>query len=98
MMWETSIAAARNNEGFVVEPQPVMPMEDVLGDFKIAAALGSFSQAFVLDLGDIDGGIPGRKQGGRSDRACDLVGQGLHVITEDRPGIGVGIEVEVAAG
>jgi len=50
----------------------------------------------VLDLGDVDGGVPGRHQRRSADaRAADLGRKRVHVVAEDRPLIGIGIVVEV---
>ena len=52
--------------------------------------------ALVFDLGDLDGGVPGRHQRrGADDRAVDFSRKRVHVVAENCPLIGIGIVVEV---
>src|SRR5260370_7984176 len=85
---EMSVATARDDVGFVVEPEPVMLAQNLSGGIEITAALGHFRQPVVLDLGDRPRRVPCCKGRRGSDRAGDPVGQRLHIIAEARTVIG----------
>src|SRR5664279_2835684 len=91
-----SVATARDDVGFVVEPEPVMLAQNLSGGIESAAALGRFRQPVFLDLSDIHRRVPCSKGRRGSDRAGDLIWQRFHIITEDRTDIGIGIKVKVS--
>src|SRR5262249_44696219 len=91
-----SVATARDDVGFVEKPEPVMLAQNLSDGIEITATLGHFGQPVIFDWPDIPGCFPGCKGGRGSDRAGDLVWQRLHIITEDRAVIGIGIKVKVA--
>src|SRR5664279_3473894 len=62
-------AAARNHVGFIVEPEAAVLLQHPVGSFEVPAVADHLRQPDILDLRDIDGGIPGRKQRRGSDRA-----------------------------
>src|ERR1700722_18243861 len=52
-------ASARNHEGLVVEPQASVLLQRPVGGFEIAPVAPRGAKPLVLDLRDIDGGVPG---------------------------------------
>src|SRR3984957_15771860 len=52
-------ASARNHEGLVVEPQASVLLQPPVGGFDVTPARHPGRQPLVLDLRDIDGGVPG---------------------------------------
>src|SRR6266446_5971302 len=95
---EMSVATARDDVGFVVEPEPVMLAQNLSGGIEGAAVLCHFCQPVVFDLGDIHRRVPCCKGRRGSDRAGDLIWQRFHIIAEDRAVIGISIKVQVAPG
>src|SRR5215472_5238944 len=93
-----SIPLARDHVGFVEEPEPAVLPQDAAGGVKVAAVADHLGEALVLDLRHVDRGVPGREQRRGSDGVADLAWQRVHVVTEDRAVVRVGIEVEIAAG
>src|SRR5262245_33548425 len=93
-----SVATARNDIGFVVKPKSIMFAQNLSGGIEGSAVFSHFRQPVVFDLGDIHCRVPRCKGRRSSDRAGDLVGQRLHIITEDGTVIGIGIKVKVAPG
>ena len=68
------------------------------GRIDIAAVGVDVGQAVVLDLCDIDRGIPRREQRRGADRRRHFRRQRVHVVAEQRALVGIGVEVEIAAG
>ena len=64
-----------------------MFLEHRLGGAQIGAAAEGLDQPVVVDLGDVDGGVPGRQQGRGADGAAQLLGQDLQVVAEHRAGV-----------
>src|SRR5260370_40440035 len=95
---EMSVATARDDVGFVVEPEAVMLAQNLSGGIEGAAALSHFCQPVVFDLGDIHRRVPCCKGRRGSDRAGALIWQRFHVIAEDRAVIGISIKVQVPSG
>src|ERR1700687_323495 len=95
---EVSVATARDDVGFVVEPESVMLAQNLSGGIGSGAALGHFRQPALFDLGDIPRRIPRCKGRRGSDRAGDLIWQRLHIITEDRTVISISVKVKIAPG
>ena len=75
-----------------------MLLQHPVGGFEVAAVANDLRQPDVLDLRDIDRGVPGGEQRRGPDRAAHLVRQRVHVIAEDRARIGGRIEIVVARG
>jgi hypothetical protein len=75
-----------------------MPGEDLARGVEIAAVADRDLEPRVLDLRDVDGRVPGREERRGADRGPDLVGQGVHVVAEQRAGVGIGAEIEPARG
>src|SRR6202795_1590663 len=95
---EMSVPTARDDVGFVVEPEPVMLAQNLSGGIEGTAALSHFRQPVVLDLGDIHRRVPRCKGRRGSDRSGDLIWQRLHIIAEDRAFIGISVHVKGAPG
>src|ERR1700760_2133763 len=94
-----SVPPARDDVGFVVEPKPVMPSQNLSGGIESAAALSHFlRQPVVFDLGDVDRRIPRCKGRRGSNGARYLVGQRFHIVSEDRAVIGISVKVQVPPG
>src|SRR6266403_728498 len=55
---EMSVATARDDVGFVVEPEPVMLAQNLSGGIEGTTALSHFRQPVVFDLGDIHRRVP----------------------------------------
>ena len=70
-----------------------MLLQHPVGGFEITAVAHHLRQPDVLDLRDIDRGIPGREQRRGADRPADLIGQRVHAIAEDRARIRGGVEI-----
>src|SRR6185437_2369981 len=92
------IPLARDHIGFVPEPQTAVFLQYFLGRFKVAVVADHLLQPLVFDLRDINGRVPGCEQGRGADALADLARQSVHRIAEERARIGIGVEVEVAAG
>ena len=73
-----------------------MALQNTLRGIEIRAGRYDGIQTLILDLIDIDGGIPSSKQGRRAYTITNLRGQGVHLITEDALVIGKGCELVVA--
>src|SRR5258707_4916632 len=81
----TSRAAARDHIGFIVEPEAAMLLQHGVGGLEIASVADHLRQPDILDLRDIDRGIPGREQRRGADRARNLVAvRGLECRDLDR--------------
>src|SRR4051812_34445819 len=89
------LRAARDDEGLIPEPQAVVPLEHVTRHFEVAAISEHAFQPRVLYLAHVDRGIPGSKQRRCADRHRYLAGQRVHVVTEQRSRIGIGVEVQL---
>src|SRR5712691_5470033 len=63
-----SVALAGNHEGLVEEPQAGVALQHIPRRLEIAAVAHHFGEALILDLGHVDSGVPGRKQGRRAYR------------------------------
>src|ERR1700722_3457588 len=92
------IASARNHKGFIVEPQASVLPQRPVGGFEIAPVAHRGSKPLVLDLRHIDGCVPGCEQRRRADRAADLIRQRVHVVFENRSGVGGRVEIVMARG
>src|SRR6218665_2085219 len=62
------IALARDDEGFVVEPQALVALQHLASRVEIAAVLHCRLQSLVLDLRDISRVVPRREKGRGPDR------------------------------
>src|SRR5215468_3464111 len=80
----------------VLEPETAVPLQHFARCVEIARVAHDRLEPLVLDLRDIDRGVPSSEQCGGPDRRADLRGQRMHVIAETRALIGVGVEVEAA--
>src|SRR5258705_6617750 len=92
-----SVALARNHEGLVEEPQAGVALLDVTGRLEIRSVPHHFGEPRVLDLGYVDRGVPRGKQGRRTYRFADLLRQRVHLVSEDRAVVGIGVEIEIPA-
>jgi hypothetical protein len=90
-----SAATARNHVGLVVEPQPAVLFQHPIRRLDVATVAYDFGQSLILDLGDIDRGVPRCEQRRGSYRAADLVRQSVHMVTKDRVRVGRGVEIVV---
>src|SRR5215469_11501953 len=66
------IPLAGNHIRFVPEPEATMLAQYLLGRIEIGAAADDLGQSLVLDLRDIDRGVPGGEQGRGADCVADL--------------------------
>src|SRR5262249_58470438 len=92
----SSTSFARDDVGFVEEPEAAVRLERLARGIDIASGAQFGGQPLVVDLRHVDGGIPGREQGGRADARGDLRRQRVHGIAKFRALIGIGIEVVMA--
>src|SRR6266704_1038400 len=92
-----SVALARDHVGLVEEPQSPVAAQHVPRGFEVAPVAHDFAQALILDLRDINRGVPRGEQGRGADRVADFLVQRVHLIAEYRSVVGVGVEIEVAA-
>src|SRR5579871_2814143 len=76
--------AARDHVSLVVEPQAAVLFQHPVGRFEIASVANHFRQPDILDLRDIDRGIPRGEQRRGSDWPAHLVWKRMHVIAENR--------------
>src|SRR2546423_4112755 len=90
---ERSVALAGYDIGLVQEPEAAVLLQDLARSVEVMALAEHFAQAMVVDLRHVDRGIPRREQGRSADAARDLARQRMHVVAEQRPGVGVGVEV-----
>src|SRR5579883_2506696 len=98
--WEArarrSRAAARDYERLVVEPQPAVLLQHLLRRLEIRAVLHDRIEPLVLDLIDVDRGVPRGKGRRGADAVGDLRGQRVHLVAEDRLVVWRGDEREIA--
>src|SRR5665213_378220 len=92
------LAPVRNDERLVVEPEAALLLQYVARRFDVAAVAVHIRQAIVLDLRHVNRGVPGGKQRRRADRGGNFRRQRMHLVAEQRTLVGIGIEVEIAAG
>ncbi|MBW3653381.1 MAG: hypothetical protein KY433_07270 [Actinobacteria bacterium] len=64
------LVAARDDELLVVEPRAALLVEDFLRRLELPAAPADLVEALVLDLADIDHGVPRGRQRRRAERAA----------------------------
>src|SRR5262249_39565562 len=86
-------AMPRDDIRLVLEPQPTVLLQHFAGVVEIASVGHHRLQPLVLDLRDIDGGVPRGEQCRRADRGADLQRQGVHLVAEIRALIGIGVEI-----
>src|SRR5688572_24684745 len=79
----SSFPAARDHEGLVVEPQAAVLLQHGLRHVEVVAVGDDAVQALVLDLVDVDRGVPGGEQRRGADAVADLVRQRVHLVAED---------------
>src|SRR5258707_13523548 len=91
-MW-SSVALARNHVGLVEEPQPPVAAQHLLRGFEVAPVPHDLRQALILDLRDVNGGVPRGEQGRGADRVADFLRQRWHLVAEYRAVVGVRVEV-----
>src|SRR5215470_6636550 len=78
----SSVAPARDHKGFIVEPEPAVLLQHFARRIEIAAVGHDLAQPVILDLRDVDRGIPGCEQRRGADRAGQLGWQRVHVVAE----------------
>src|SRR3989442_3061489 len=88
-----SVALAGYDIGLVQEPQGTVLLQHFARGVEILRAAEHLGEPLVLDLRDVDRGVPGGEQGRGADARRDLGRQRVHVVAEDRPRVGVGVEV-----
>src|SRR5262245_16161426 len=62
-----SAAPARDDVGFVEEPQASVPAQYLLRGVEIASVIDYGGEAVVFDLGHVDRSVPGGEQGRGAD-------------------------------
>ena len=92
------LAPARDHIELVVEPQRAVFLQHLGGGLRVAGVVGCLGQAVVLDLRDIDRGVPGREQRRGADRACVISPAACACRSGTASVVGVGVEVQLAPG
>src|SRR3546814_8235902 len=62
-----SAPPARDDVGFVEEPEPAAPVENVARRLQIGTVADHALQPLILDLGDVGSRVPCRQQGRGAD-------------------------------
>ena len=89
----------RNHVRISSEPESVVLFGEPDALHQDHAGLqGQVQEARIFHLTYVDRGVPRGKQRGGSDRLRNLRRQGVHVITEERAFIGVGVESQFMCG
>src|SRR5262249_31966933 len=83
---------SRHDVSLIVEPKAAVLAEHIVGSLEIAAVADGLRQPLVIDLRHVDGGVPGREQSRRADRAAHLVGQRVHAVAEDGALVRIGVD------
>src|SRR5262245_592697 len=103
--WEATVSAgrggispslARDDIGFVKEPKAAVGLQHLTRGVDVAPRAELGGEPLVVDLGHVDGGIPGREQGGGANAGGDLGRQRVHGIAKFGALVGVGVEIVVA--
>src|SRR5690606_24231148 len=92
------VALAGNHIGFIIEPKPVIFLQNLSGGFQIDVTGHDLRDAFILDLTHICCVVPRRQKGRRADGGfvrIDLPWHCVHSVTEDRSNVGEGLEIVV---
>src|ERR1700733_8598269 len=86
----------RDHVALVEKPQPAALAQHRTRCVDIAVA--DFGEPVVLDLRHIDRRVPRREQRRGADRLGDFRRQRVHDVFEQRAIVGIGVEIELAAG
>src|SRR3954464_5693623 len=65
--YEPLISSPRDHIGFIVEPQPAVLAQHLAGRVEIAAVQHHVAEPVVLDLRNVDRGVPRRERRRRAD-------------------------------
>src|SRR5206468_12735422 len=86
------------HERLVVEPQPAVLAQHALRGLEIGSARDDRVQSLILDLIDVDGGVPRGKERRGADAIADLRRQRVHLVAKYRLIVRQSAQTVVAGG
>src|SRR3954454_13780139 len=90
---ESSVALAGHGIGFIQDPEAAVLLQDLARGLEVAPLAKHGGEPCIVDLRDIDRRVPRREQRRGADAVGNLGGQRMHVVTEQGPGVRVGVEI-----